>query len=164
MPTVEFHRVVAAPPERVFDAVADIANFSTAVPGITKIEFLTTQKVGVGTRFNETRVMNGREGTVELEVTEYERPERFRIVSDEGGTVWDTVMTVVPQGDGAELNMTMEARPHSLMGKITTPMVMKMVAKAMEGDMDAVKAWCERDEREGEAGDAVETGSVDAGH
>ena len=46
------------------------------------------------TRFRETRVMKGREASTVLEVTEYESPRRIRLVSDEGGTIWDTVFTV----------------------------------------------------------------------
>ncbi|MHC4940333.1 MAG: SRPBCC family protein [Planctomycetota bacterium] len=136
-------REIDASAEKVFDAVAHIENFSKAVPGITNIEFLSENKTGVGTRIRETRVMKGREATVELEVTEYEPNERIRIVSDTHGTVWDTVFTVQEQGDRTRLEMVMDANAYKLFPRIMNPLFKGMIRKAIEGDMDAVKSYCE---------------------
>ena len=136
-------REIEASPEVVFETVAHIENFWQAVPAITNVEFPTETKSGVGTRFRETRLMKGRAATTELEVTEYETDTRIRLVSDEGGTVWDTVFTVAPKGSGTELTMVMDARPHKLLAKVTTPLMGRMIAKAIESDMDAVKSYCE---------------------
>ena len=137
-------RTISAPVEAVFDCVAHIQNFSNAVPDIAKVEFLTQSRRGVGTRFRETRVMKGRESTTELEVTEYDVPRRIRLVSDEGGTIWDTVFTTEATDDGTQLDMVMDARPHKLWSKIVNPLIRPMISKAVEEDMDAVKAYCER--------------------
>ena len=138
-------RTIDAPVEAVFEAVADIANFSQAVPHIARVEFLTERRVGVGTRFRETRLMRGREATTELEVTEYERNERVRLVSDAGGTVWDSLFTVTPEGDGrsTRLDLVMEAKPYRFMSRLLVPLIKGVVAKAVAADMDAVKAWLE---------------------
>ena len=138
-------RTIDAPVEAVFEAVADIANFSKAVPHIARVEFLTERRVGVGTRFRETRLMRGREATTELEVTEYERNERVRLVSDAGGTVWDSLFTVTPEGDGrsTRLDLVMEAKPYRFMSRLLVPLMKGVVAKAVAADMDAVKAWLE---------------------
>ena len=136
-------RTIAAPVTQVFDTVAHIENFQKAVPHITEVEFLTDEHRGVGTRFRETRLMRGREATTELEVTDYVPNERIRFVSDAGGTVWDTVFTVRPTEEGTDLSMIMDARPHKLMARLTTPLIGGMVRKAVESDMDAVKAYCE---------------------
>ena len=77
-------RQIDAPIEKVFAAVSDVRNFSEAVPHIVKVEFLTDQKTGVGTRFRETRLMGGKEASTELEVTEYVENDRVRIVRAEG--------------------------------------------------------------------------------
>jgi len=143
MSTMTSVRHIAAPTERVFSTVADIANFSKAVPHIVRVDFLSEQRVGVGTRFRETRLMNGREASTELEVTEYIEGERIRLVSDSQGTVWDSVFTVVPRAEGCELTLVMDARPYKLLAKLTTPLLKGFIAKALEKDMDAVKAWCE---------------------
>ena len=140
-------RKIDAPVKAVFDAVADASNFSRAVPDIVRVEFLGESRVGVGTRFRETRVMRGREASTVLEVTEYVRNERVRMVADAGGTVWDSLFTVmgVGEGDGerVRLELVMEARPYRLMARLLVPLMRRVVAKAVEGDMDAVKGWCE---------------------
>ncbi|MBT8402019.1 MAG: SRPBCC family protein, partial [Rhodothermia bacterium] len=91
---------IAAPVDRVFDTIAHIQNFSRAVPHIVNVEILSETQSGVGTRFRETREMRGREMTTELEITEYVKDKSVRIVSDEGGTIWDTLFTVESTNGG----------------------------------------------------------------
>ncbi|MEM8770880.1 MAG: SRPBCC family protein [Pseudomonadota bacterium] len=143
MPVKTASRSIDATVDRVFDVVAHIENFSKAIPHIKKIEFLTDQKRGVGARFRETREMKGREVSSVLEVTEYVENDRIRYVSDEGGMIWDSIFQVKPEGDGTSLLLEMDARPHKLLSKLITPMMMGMVGKAVESDMDSVKEYCE---------------------
>ena len=150
MARITVTRVVDAPAEIVFRTVADIGHFSQAVPHIVNVEFLSDVRSGVGTRFRETRVMNGREASTELEVTEYVENDRVRIVSEAGGAVWDTVFTVSPGDDGAELTMVMDARPRTLAARLGVPLMLRMVKGAVAQDMDAVKAFCERSAPESE--------------
>ena len=137
-------RLISAPVEAVFDAVAHIDRFSQVVPDIVRVEYVSEQKRGVGTRFHETRRMNGKEATVELAVTEYVENDRVRLVADSHGTVWDTLFTVAPSGGGTVLTMTMDAKAHKLLPKLLNPLIKGMVRKGVEQDMDAVKAFCER--------------------
>jgi uncharacterized protein YndB with AHSA1/START domain len=140
-------RTIAAPPERVFAAIADIESFVEINPNITKVEFHSEQRSGVGTRFRETRLMRAKEASSVLEVTEYVPHEHVRILSDEGGAVWDTVMSIAPHGEGgSELTMRMEDRPHTLGARLVVPMIRGMIAKAVAEDMDRVKVWCEAEE------------------
>lgn len=136
-------RNIDAPAERVFDTVAHIENFSTAVPHITSVEFLGRQRRGVGTKFRETRVFRGRQATTELEVTEYVENERVRLVADEGGTIWDTVFTITNAGEGTRLEMVMEASAYKFVAKLLNPLLKGIIRRAIKGDMDAVKAYCE---------------------
>lgn len=139
-------RIIRAPAERVFATVAEIENYSEAVPHIVEVEFLTDQHTGVGTRFRETRLMGKRRATSVLEVTEFEPPSHVRLVSDQGGTVWDTVFSVEPAGEGAvRLAMVMDARANRFAAKLFNPLVAGVIRKAIEKDMDAVKAYCERE-------------------
>ena len=139
-------RTIQAPIERVFDTVAHIENFSKAVPHIVNVEFLSEQRKGVGTRFRETRLMGKREASTELEVTEYVENERIRLVSDQGGTIWDTVFTVQPAAQGGvELEMVMDANAYKLLARLFNPLIKGMIRKFIEKDMDAVKAYCEQD-------------------
>ena len=144
MARVVVKKSIAAPAEDVFETVAHIEEFSQVVPEITKIEFLSDQKTGVGTRFRETRMMKGKEAATELEVTEYEPPRRVRIVADSHGTVWDTVFNVSPAGEGAELEMVMDARAYKLLSRLMNPLICGMIKKFVDADMEAVKEHCEK--------------------
>ena len=81
MSRITVTRTIDAPIDLVFQTVADERRLSQALPHIVKVEFLSDVKAGVGTRFRETRLMNGKEATTELEVTEFVENERVRLVS-----------------------------------------------------------------------------------
>ena len=144
MPSQTVRRLIDSPVTKVFDTVAHIDNFAKAVPHIVRTDVVSEVKSGVGTRFRETRLMNGREVTQELEVTEYEPNQRVRIVCDAGGTVWDSLFTTSAADGGTALELNMQARPHKLLAKLTVPLMMLMIRKAVESDIDAVKAYCEQ--------------------
>lgn len=146
MGTIATTRQVQAPVDRVFDTVAHVENFQKAVPGIVRIEYLSESQKGVGTRFRETRRMGKREAACILEVTEYESGQHVRIVSDAGGTIWDTVFKVSAKDGGTELSMVMNDKPYKLLAKLFTPLIRPMVRKAVASDMDDVKRYCESEQ------------------
>jgi uncharacterized membrane protein len=137
------NRTIDAPADRVFETVAHIENFQRAIPHITNVEFLTESHTGIGTRFRETRLMRGREVTTELEVTEYEPNQRVRLVSDAGGTVWDTMFTVRDNDGESVVSLLMDARPYKLTARVMNRVISRMIRKGIEGDLDGVKAYCE---------------------
>ena len=103
------------PVEQVFRAVSDAERLVETTPAVVRVEFLTEGGfTGVGTRFRETRVMGRQTVETELEVVAYD-PERHevRMVSDAGGTTWDTTMSVRAEREGSELTIAMEARGHT---------------------------------------------------
>ncbi|MEC8555042.1 MAG: SRPBCC family protein [Planctomycetota bacterium] len=148
MKTVETTRTTSAPLATAFETISDVRNFRKAVPHITNIEFLSEQQHGIGTRFNETRVMNGKEHTVELEVTEFAENESVRLVSIAGGTKWDTTFTVSEAQGSIEIKMVMLVEPQNMMARMTVPMILGMVRKGVEADMDSVKTYCENLDQE----------------
>jgi uncharacterized membrane protein len=87
--------------------------------------------------------MRGREVTTELEVTEYEPNQRVRLVSDAGGTVWDTMFTVRDNDGESVVSLLMDARPHKLTARVMNRVISRMIRKGIEGDLDGVKAYCE---------------------
>ena len=137
-------RSINAPIDLVFKTVSDINNFSKAIPDIINVEFLSDVKSGIGTRFRETRLMNGKEAMTELEVTEFVENDHVRMVTDSHGAVWDSVFTVKRVDGHTELTLVMDVRPHKVMQKMMIPMIKGMISKALEKDMDAVKTYCEK--------------------
>ncbi len=145
MTRTELSRTIHAPVALVFSTIADISNYSRAVPHIERVEFLSEVKEGVGAHFRETRRMGKRRATTELRVTEYIPNERVRLISDQGGTIWDTVFTVEesPEEGGTRLKLAMEARPYRFLARLVTPMMKRVIAGAVAADLDAVKTFAE---------------------
>jgi len=66
--------VIHRPVEEVFDFVADERNEPRYNPQMTKVELLTPEPIGSGTRFNADMSMLGRSIETTIEFTRYERP------------------------------------------------------------------------------------------
>ncbi len=143
MSTTIVKRSIAAPVDVVFRAVADVNQFSQALQHIVKVEFLSETKTGLGTRFRETRLLHGKENTTELHVTEFVENDHVRLVADSQGTVWDTVFTVRPADEKTLLTMRMDAHSKSLATRALVFLISGLVRRAIEKDLDAVKAFCE---------------------
>ena len=144
MSRITIQRTINAPIDLVFRTVSDINNYSKAVPDIVNFEFLSDVKSGVGIRFRETRMMGKKEAMTELEVTEFIKNDRIRMVADSHGTVWDSVFTVKPAEEGTELKLTMDAKAYKLLPKIINPIIKGIIKKGVERDVDAVKTYCEK--------------------
>ena len=145
---------IDAPAELVFATISDIRTYAKAVPHIEDIAFLSETQTGLGTRFRETRRTGGKVMSTELEVTEFVENDRLRLVADSHGTVWDTLFVVAPRNGASELSVTMEARAYAVLARLAMPAMKSASGEAVERDMEAVKAYCERLDREGRAPEA----------
>jgi len=134
---------IEAPVSRVFSIISDSRRYADAVPHVVKIEFLSDQQIGVGTRFRETRLMGKREAVAEFEVTEYIENDRLRILSDAGGTIWDSVFTFEGNDSLTQLTLTMDARPYKVLAKLMVPLIRGVVTKGVAADLECVRAYCE---------------------
>ena len=147
-------RHVDASPERVFDAATNLREAAQNVRGIKSLDVLTDGPIGVGTRFRETRVVFGKEATEEMEITAFDRPRLYRVEADSCGCHYVTDIHVEPKDGGTELRFEFTPEPQSFFAKALSfamrPM-MKACLKAIEGDMDDVKAVAEGRTPEGSA-------------
>ncbi|MBI3447542.1 MAG: SRPBCC family protein [Acidobacteria bacterium] len=136
-------REIAAPAAVVFESIADPRKFAQAISGVSKVEFLSEAKAGVGVRYRQSRVMKGRESTMDFEVTEHVKNERLRILNETHGTVWDSLFTLTPSGTGTALTMRMDTRSRPLLAKLLMPVICLMIRGAVAKDIEAVKTYCE---------------------
>lgn len=146
MPVViTVQRQIAADPEHVFAAATEIERFPEANPDVIKVEFITAQRSGVGTRFREFRAMGKKVLVSTLEITEHDPARRrVRMVTDLHGTVWDTTFEVEAAHEGARFTAQMECRAHKLLPKLLNPLLKGMFRKGMRQHMEHFAAWCER--------------------
>ena len=148
MTPITVTRTIDASIDVVFSTVSDIRQLSKALPHVIRFEFLSVVNSGVGARFRETRLMKGKEVTSELEITEYVENDRVRMVADSHGTVWHTLFTVTSEGGSTTLTTRMDSRSDKLCSRVMNPLIRGMIAKAVERDMDLVKAFCESGQSE----------------
>jgi len=136
-------RTIHAPVEDVFSAVADASVFSQAVPDVLSIEYLSASRMGTGTKFRETRILNGKMAANVMHVTEFVKNSMVRIESENAGTVWDSVFSVQVSGNDTELSLVMEARSSRVMSKLFNSLLMPVIKKSAAKDLDAIKLFCE---------------------
>ncbi len=149
MPSLTIERTVNAPAAHVFARYTDLPNAAAMIPAIKKLDILTPGPVGKGTRFRETRVMFGKEATETMEITAFDPPRAYTIEGDSCGSHYSTTFTFAPAGGGAATRMTMHfvCRAQTLTAKLLAPLSLLMMGfmrKALEGDVDAMKAAAER--------------------
>ena len=136
-------QTIKAPSDRVFGVVAGIEAYPEVFPSVTKVDFISDQRSGVGTRFSETRLGSGRDGTSEVEVVEYAQGDHIRLQDDHLGSTWDTTYTVQDQDGSTQLTLAVQAEPRKLMAKLTMALGMSGYRKNMEKHVAAIKAHCE---------------------
>jgi hypothetical protein len=109
---------IACPPQRVFEFISDSNNAPKIVPAVISSVKLTEGPPKVGTRYRETRLMNGKEEHIELEVKEYAAPEVYAMQN-----VTDGIETVFryklrperrPEGAGTQIDLVCEVKADGL--------------------------------------------------
>ena len=119
MASVKVERDVGASPALVWGVITDLDHSADVISGIIKIERLDDGSgFEVGTSWNETRKMFGREATELLEVSHIEPGRSYTIEATGPGVRYVTVMAVEPTAGGTLLSMSFEGHATSVVAKI----------------------------------------------
>ena len=148
MVSLKVERDINAAPEVVWAIIADLDRSSQVVSGILKVERLDDGAAfGVGTRWNETRKMFGRQATELLEVTKLDAGRSYTVEADGPGVHYTTVMAVSPKDDGAVLSMSFEGKATSTVAKIGAffgRLFAGSMEKLIKQDLDDIAAAAEQ--------------------
>ncbi|MDG1837184.1 MAG: SRPBCC family protein [Phycisphaerales bacterium] len=143
-------RRIAAPQQAVWDIITDIPGSIDRIDAIVKIEMLTDQGMGMGTRWKETRLVFKRESTEEMQVIEFEPPLRYVVEAHSCGAHFVSELRCEPDGeDGSRLVMTMETTPVTFFAKLMKPLAklaMGTTRKILVKDLDDIAKACTIDE------------------
>ncbi|MFI1017559.1 SRPBCC family protein [Streptomyces sp. NPDC020965] len=145
---VVVERRIAAPAERVWRALTDVAGAPDVLSGVESVQLLTDQPFGVGTRWRETRRMFGKAATEEMYVTASEPPRRYVVEADSRGAHYISEFTLDSgEPDRTLVRMAFTAAPSGggpgLLAKLFGGLGARAVAKAIERDLADVAAAVE---------------------
>lgn len=138
---------IAAPQQAVWDRISDIERAAERIPAIRSVEILSAQRSGLGTRWRETRIMFGKEATEVMEITEWRPPAEYVTRARSHGCDYRCTMRARPAGSGCTLEIEFVAIPLTLaaklLGAVMSPLMRAAVAKALRGDLEAIRASVE---------------------
>jgi len=146
---MHFEEQIAAPPERVFQALTDVEAAKAWMPNLVSIEWVEQRAEGVGSQFRETRRMFGREATEHFEVAALEPNRMVELYVDgtkgTSGKGWYRFRYhLEPSGGGIRLRLDGEMGGMGRIGELIGRLFVGMFKKAIARDMQAMKRHLER--------------------
>lgn len=123
---------IARPPREVFDFITTADNAPKVVSSVRSMVKLTEGPVRVGTRYRETRLMNGKEQSAELEVAAYEPNQKYAVKNVTEGIETVYSYTFRPEANGTRVDLVCEVKAGGLK-KLMLPLVVSILKKE-DGD------------------------------
>lgn len=142
-------RQTSAGPAEVWELATDLERSPQVLSGVTRVERLDDgDGFGPGTRWRETREIQGKEYSEELTVTAVDEGRSYTVEADSHGVHYRSVFTVEPEGDGARITMRFGAdqrrgRLGALMARTFGKAVEAATRTALQQDVDDLAAAAE---------------------
>lgn len=143
MSNFEMSEWIDRPVKEVFDFISFPPNAAKFIDNIQAGHKLSDGPTRVGTRFSETRVVNGKEATTELEVSEYEPPNTFGILNETMGITVKYIYSFTPESKGTRVNWACELEAGGLK-KMMLPMIAGLMKKEDGDHLQKVKNLLEK--------------------
>lgn len=138
-------------PQEVFDFITDPTNAPRVVSSVTRMEQITPGPIGVGTRYHETRLMNGKEAQAELEIARFEPPSDYAMRNETNGIETIYHYTFTPDQSGTRVDLVCQVNAGGLK-KAMLPMVVSILKKEDGDHLERLKASIEAQPSSPESG------------
>ena len=149
MTVMKVDREVAAPAETVWAICTDLDRTVEVISAIGSLERTDSGSgFGVGTAWQETREMFGRESTETMEVTGIEDGRSYVVESTSRGVRYKSIMLIEPKGEGCRLVWEFGAEPLTTGAKLMSAvgrLFEGSTRKALMADLDDIAAAAEAD-------------------
>lgn len=109
-----------------------LENAPKVAPNIKSLVKLTESSIGVGTRYRETRLMNGKETQTELEIVDFESGQRNAMKNVTEGIETIYRYTFMQENGGTRVDLDCELNASGVK-KLMLPMVASILKKE-DGD------------------------------
>ena len=129
-----------APPERLFDLLAPerAPEWDRSILSVAQIR----GPLGPGARYRETHRVLFRAHAIDLEVTEYEPPQRIAYRTVSGGPPSTTRYELVPSPELTTVRISAEARIGGLL-IILAPLLRRVIRRQLPETLRALKSHCD---------------------
>ncbi len=139
---------IAAPKEQVWAVITDIENCVNHISGITAVKILNKPDDGlVGLKWQETRLMFGKEASEVMWIVEAVPNDYYRTNSASHGSLYSSQLSVQSNDDNTILTMSFTGEAQSFGAKImarTMGVLMKgTMAKCVRQDLEDIKTKVE---------------------
>jgi uncharacterized protein YndB with AHSA1/START domain len=138
----ELHEHIARSPREVFEVLSNPTLAAEFLDNIKESRQLTDGPIAVGTKFRETRVVNGREATADLLVSAYEPNTHIGISTEAEGIKVEYHYHLFPEEGGTRLTWTCELEATRLR-KMMLPMVAAIMKREDGNHLKQLKAYLE---------------------
>ena len=144
-------REVSVSPVVLWELVTDLDRAPNVISAVTAVERLDGRTgFEVGTRWQETRMMFGREATEVLEVTEIDPGKSYTVEAESLGARYRSVISVAATPGGSMITMTFGAEPSGAVSKVLAGTIGKLfeggTRKALVRDLDDIAVVAEADD------------------
>jgi hypothetical protein len=129
---------VARPPKEVFDFITASENAPKIVNSVKSMVKLTDGPVRVGTRYRETRLMNGKEQHAELEIVEFEPARKYAVQNVTEGIEVVYRYNLQPERDGTRVDLVCDLKTKGIK-KLMLPLVASILKKEDGDHLQRVK-------------------------
>lgn len=140
-PMIEAEGTIAAPPAKVFAALADYENAVKWMPGLVSSTVTTKGPTGAGTEFHQERkVMQNKIDNVDVKVLTHSPPSTLVLdVHRNGKQTAIVTWTVTSTGTQSLVCCSLDLKMNALMAKLWGAMIRKQIA----GDIAGLKDYVE---------------------
>ena len=136
---------VAAPPERVFDVLADFpshGSWANQKAGL-EVKPVSGGPLAVGSTFHSEQRFAGKHAAADIKITKLSAPALLAFEAHQGGkkpVTYTSTFTLTPSGDGTLVEREVEADPSGLLVAIAKPAIRADMMKALKNLKAKVEA------------------------
>ena len=128
---------VAAPPQQVFDVLADFADHGSWANQKAGLEVkpVSGGPLAVGSTFHSEQRFAGKHAAADIKVTKVSAPTTLAFEAHQGGkkpVTYTSTFTLTPSAGGTLVERTLEPNPSGLMVTIAAPAIRADMMKALK--------------------------------
>ena len=115
--------------EKTWSTLIDLDRYPSRVKSYEAIEWLTSEKSGVGAKWQQTRKVYGKNHTQTIDVVEWREPTSFAMTATEAGAIYLTRYSLGESKDGetTDVSASFEVQPNNLFSKIFVKLIGKKI-------------------------------------